>query len=102
MVDQINPPLVVVQNTIKIRTAGLAKKTIDMTYKKMGRGTVAITVKDYKGLEPYEIRDGFLFAFDPAVNHIKRFAIRDDNPAEGIVFVKEGASAFEPRWPLKL
>lgn len=101
MADPLQKPDVI-GNTVKIRTAGLAKKTIDMTYKKIGRGTVAITVKDYKGLEPYEIRDGFLYAFDPAANHIKRFAIRDDNPAEGIIFVREGDKTFEPRWPLKL
>lgn len=101
MADPIPKPDVL-QNAAKIRTAGLAKKTIDITYKKMGRGTVAITTKDYRGLEPYEIRDGFLFAFDPLAGHIKKFAVRDDNPSEGIVFVKEGDKTFEPRWPLKL
>lgn len=99
--DSVTPEAL--QNAMKIRKAGLAKKTIDMTYKKMGKGSVAIQTKDYRGLEPYEIKGGYLFAFDPAAGHIKKFAIRDDNPNEGIVFVQENeGSAFDPRWDIKL
>jgi hypothetical protein len=90
-------------NAAMIRQAGLNLQTLAMTYKKKGKGSVAIQVKDYHGLEPYEIRDGYLFAFDPAAGHIKKFCIRDDNPSEGILFVKvEEGSVFSPRWPLKM
>jgi len=77
--------------------------TVNITYKKkVSKKNITSQTKDYRGVEPYEIKNGRLYIFDPAAGHIKNFLLREDNPNEGVVFctVNEGQT-FKPRYEIK-
>ena len=91
------------QNTAMLRKAALDKKTIDMTYmKKPKKNQMAREVKDYKGLEVYQIDGDRLWAFDPGTGNIKQFIMHVDDPESGVMFVNVTEQGYEPRWDIKV
>lgn len=61
---------------------------LNITYRSEKKGISERTV------EPYEIKDGALYAYDIAKQSIRRFTLSN------IISAKATESAFSPRWPI--
>ena len=72
----------------EILTAARERKILNITYKSPKKGVSERTV------EPYEIKDGALFAYDIAKNAIRRFTLSN------IISAKATEADFSPRWPI--
>ena len=94
----------IMENVNKLVTAAKNKNTVNFTYKKkQKKNTIVSEVKDYKGMEVYEIKDGYLYAFDPVSGHIKKFFLHPEVDDDGILFVSVNEEeTYEPRYEVKV
>jgi len=72
--------------------AARERKTLLLEYESPTTGKYS----EGREVEPYEMKNGFLWAYDINAGSIKKFSI------EGIYSIEKTERVFIPRWPIKI